>query len=283
MLFLIALSCTSVNKSVSLPLALRFLRRLPLPRKLGLLERLFGRVLSKHGVVWVQTANRIRWKLDLADGCHRWLVYGYYEGGAGIKLARRMLKHGGVYVDSGANIGQWLVYISNLKQVQTLAFEPVASERSWLTSCIAEQGNWNVEIIANGLGDEFTSLPIQVHGARSTIQSDWYAKKGLDRELITMVSLEQALSERSIDRVRFWKLDVEGFEYEALVGAGKYIEQQKIDGIYFECHPDNFDRNIKLLSSCGYEIMSFSQGRLGPMSQISTTLSQDYFARPRTT
>ena len=122
--------------SIKLPATLNFIRRFEFPKKLGILERIYGRNLDSIGAGWVICSNGIVWKLDLKDPCHRWIVYGKYEGGAGIDLAMEKLKNGGVYIDSGANIGQWLLYIANLKGVKTIAFEPVKSERNWLAKCV---------------------------------------------------------------------------------------------------------------------------------------------------
>lgn len=68
--------------TVPLPLALRFLRRLEFRGKLGLMERLFGTGLARHGVTWIETQAGIPWELDLTNPTHRWIVYGFYEGPA---------------------------------------------------------------------------------------------------------------------------------------------------------------------------------------------------------
>ena len=126
-------------KTIKIPLSLNVIRKYDFPKKLGLLEILFGKTLKMFGVAWVSCSNGIVWKLNLEDPCHRWIVYGKYEGGQGIDLAKDKLRNGGVYVDSGANIGQWVLYLSDLKNVKTLAFEPVKSERKWLTKCVGVQ------------------------------------------------------------------------------------------------------------------------------------------------
>jgi len=49
----------------TLPFGLAFLRALPLPRKLGFLERIYGQKLSSLGVATVSLSNGFVWKLDL--------------------------------------------------------------------------------------------------------------------------------------------------------------------------------------------------------------------------
>src|SRR2546425_5540873 len=107
------------------PAILRALQHLEFPRKLGICERLFGAALSRQGIRWVDTAAGIPWKLDLACATHRWIVYGKYEGRAFLDWARANLPAHGMVVDSGANIGQMLLYLAQwVPHGRLLAIEP---------------------------------------------------------------------------------------------------------------------------------------------------------------
>ena len=97
------------------------------PRKLGICERLFARSLSRYGVCWVRTAAGVPWKLDLTLSTHRWIVYGKYEGRPFLDWARQYLPRDGIIVDSGANIGQMLLYLAQCVPAGKVpAFEPGA-------------------------------------------------------------------------------------------------------------------------------------------------------------
>jgi FkbM family methyltransferase len=61
-------------------------------------------------------------------------------------------------------------------------------------------------------------MEIQYDGTCSTLRSDWYTAKTLDREVIQKIKLEDVLRKADMKEVQLWKLDVEGAEYEALVG-----------------------------------------------------------------
>ena len=216
-----------MSETIKLPLLLRILREYNFPRKLGILERLYGRHLNKHGVCWVLCSNGVKWKLDLTDPGHRWIVFGMYEGGRGIDYARSQLKDGGVYVDSGANIGQWLLYLGSIPGLRSLAFEPVGSEREWLKECLDHQSKWDTQIIDCGLGSAKAELEIQVHGSRSTLHLDWYVGKNLPKITISMDRLDDVLEQNEVTQVDFWKLDVEGAELEALKGAKEMLKKTK--------------------------------------------------------
>jgi len=265
----------------ALPYALRVLRRFDFPFKLGILERLFGRFLAQNSCQWVKCWNGIIWKLDLTEPCHRWIVYGKYEGGQGLDLATEKLREGGVLVDSGANIGQWLLYLGMLEKVHSLAFEPVSSQREWLKDSLALQSEWDVEVLEYGLSDKFEKLDIQIDAARSTLQLDWFVGKNLPRETVQLVELDEVLRAREIEKVDFWKLDVEGAELKALRGARHSLQNQIIKMIYFECNPGNYSGVCELLQKYGYQISSLCRGGLQPFQSASITRTQDLVAQPR--
>ena len=52
---------------ISLPWTLCLLRGLPLPRKLGLLEKLYGNDLAAYGITTVSCANGHVWTLDFRE------------------------------------------------------------------------------------------------------------------------------------------------------------------------------------------------------------------------
>lgn len=265
---------------IRLPIALRVLRKLPLPKKLGLLDSLFGRYLSKRGHARVTCANGVVWKLDLTDSCHRWIVYGKYEGGDGIAFAERQLKNGGVYIDSGANIGQWLLYLSHLPDLKTFAFEPVISQRKWLNECLAQQDQWNVQVLDFGLGAVESTADIQLDGPRSTLNMDWYQNQNHKTETVKIVRLDEVLAEHDVVTVDFWNLDVEGAEIEALKGAHDYLSQHRIKCIYFECHPMNYPELRALFSEHDYTIFKLTGACLTDDLPASLTNTSDFVAMP---
>ena len=246
-----------------------------------MLDKLYGKTLSVLGEGWVICSNGVVWKLNLADPCHRWIVYGKYEGGSGIDLAREKLKDGGVYIDSGANIGQWLLYIAHLNGVKTIAFEPTTSERNLLSQCTKLHNDWDVTILPLGLGSTTTSMQIQKDGPRSTTNLDWYKDKDLERETIEIRRLDAVLSDMAEKRVTFWKLDVEGAELEALKGSEQYLREQKIENIYFECHPSNYKEIVKLLEHFNYAIFDLIDGQLIPKVAKEILATEDLVATPK--
>jgi len=270
-----------MNETIKLPLLLNILRKFNFPKKLGVLEYLYGKRLNRKGVCWVICSNKVIWKLDLSDACHRWIVFGLYEGGEGINYAAAQLKEGSVYIDSGANIGQWLIYLGGIPGLRSLAFEPVNSEREWLEECLNYQSKWDTEVVNCGLGSEKAHTEIQIDGSRSTLNTDWYVEKDLPRTTISIQRLDDVLKEKKIAQVDFWKLDVEGAELEALKGAKEILKRQKIKCIYFECHPTNYKAIIQLLSLYNYNIFDIQNGVVTPKTDTEISVTRDLVATPK--
>jgi FkbM family methyltransferase len=243
-----------LDEPLRLTWALRALRKLHFPRKLGICERLFGKTLSASGVKWVETSNGLVWKLDLADASHRWCVYGDYEGAAQMNSIRRWLSGGGDVIDSGANIGQMTLYFALAVGCTVHAFEPTHGARSWLASCIDRNALRNVRIVGAGLSGHAASVPIQLDGARSTMHLDWYAGKNLKTEQIEVIRLDDYAAEQGIERIRFWKLDTEGHELEGLLGASRLLASRRIDVILVEVRQANLAPIRDYLLRFGYKL-----------------------------
>lgn len=253
---------------IPLPPGLSFIRRLQFPRKLGVLERIYGRILCKQGVQWVQTSNGIIWKLDLSDVTQRWIVYGDYEGPLQMQWIMNWLSGGGLVVDSGANIGQMLLYLAPLSGVHVLAFEPVQKNRQWLQQCLSLYPSWSVQLIEKGLSDAEDVKIFQLDGGRSTTRLDWYQGKDLETMQLAVVRLDQVVSGETI---RLWKLDVEGGELEALAGATRLFEEKKIDAVLVEVCKDHLTAMTDFLKPFGYVLYTFGHGgQLAPAPEALT-------------
>jgi FkbM family methyltransferase len=252
------------------PLLLRLLRQREFPPKLGLCERLFSAGLARNGVCWIETSLGFPWKLDMRNSTHRWIVYGKYEGGGFLNFAKKFLRPDSVIVDSGANIGQMLLYLARLApKGSILAFEPGAEQRAWLKECLLRQPDFPVEVIAKGLGEQSYSARLGAsqeatdHGSRSSI-----SEAPDVGEPIEVVRLDEELKSRGVERVRLWKLDVEGYEPQAIAGAGDFVKQRRIDAIYAELFDEAGRTTHRLLGEAGYALHDIDDsGRPIPMKE----------------
>lgn len=237
---------------VKLPPALRLLQKIEFPHKLGICERLFGQALAKNGICWVMTSIGIPWKLDLSNSTLRWIVFGKYEGAAFFDWARRQLPSNGVVVDSGANIGQMLLYFAHtVPRGKILAIEPGRHQADWLQECLQVHPQLPVTLIRCALGSSEGHAflnddgPVGTHGGWSQVSQT----QGNPIEVKTLGSI---LNATGVSRVDLWKLDVEGFEVPALEGAADWLRDQRIRAIWVEMSGENGTRIRNYLSQFQY-------------------------------
>lgn len=255
-------------ETINLPRPVRWLQGVDFPHKLGICERLFGRSLSPRGVCWAQTAAGIPWKVDLTNPTHRWIVYGKYEGSPFLDWAREFLPPDGVVVDSGANIGQMLLYLAQwVPRGRVLAFEPGREQAAWLAECLRVHDGLPVELIKRGLGASPGRVFLKnlgsenIHGAWSQVSED-------EGEPIEIARLADELKARSIEKVDLWKLDVEGYEVPALRGAEELLAGRRIRALYVEMVGANGIAIRDYLAELGYRGHLFDQrGRLTPLDR----------------
>ena len=195
----------------------------------------------------------------LAQRAGRWIEIGDYDGDLRLWLDRgsyigstiywtgyhhrrdmgwlaAVLRPGMVFVDVGANIGEFAIF--GAKRVgprgRVLAFEPGDRMLEVLTRNIAANGLAQVEIHPVGLGDRETVLPLYAPGPDesdphlfSTYRDAHGAAAARPVQTIRIRRLDDVLAERPVDRLDVMKIDVEGGELPALVGAVTTLERHR--------------------------------------------------------
>jgi len=248
---------------VPLPPGLRLLRRARFAHKLGLLDRLYRRALEPHAVCWVETWNGLAWKLDLANTTHRWIVYGQYEGAAFLDWAAAHLPRDGIVVDSGANIGQMLLYLAPMvPRGRVHAFEPDAAALAWLRECLAANPGLAVRCHACGLGAEAGPARLAATGPAHT-HGAWNRISATEGAPVHLVRLADIAREEGIGRIDLWKLDVEGHELAALRGAEPLLRARAVGAILAELGFGRGEAVRDYLEGHGYRCHLFDgRGRL---------------------
>jgi FkbM family methyltransferase len=253
------------DKLQRLPLLLSWLQSVDFPHKLGICERLFSQTIADYEICWVQTGEKIPWKLDLRNPTHRWIVYGNYEGSKFLHWARKFLPATGVVVDSGANIGQMTLYLSQfVPQGKVLAFEPGDAAANWLEECLRANPDLPVELIRSGLGNTAARYHfLNSNGEASGAHGEWGRISETEvGDPVQIMQLASALADRSIQTVDLWKLDVEGYEIPALQGAEALLKQQQIKALYVEMFDDNGKQIREYLQKFNYRCHLFNKHNL---------------------
>ena len=149
--------------------------------------------------------------------------------------------------DVGANVGNYSIAVSDFFKTKAKihAFEPSKKTYEMLTASIKNDAN----IISNNFGFsdvENTQLLYTTgdgSGWASVYQRNLqHLGESMDKtEEIKLSTIDAYCSAVKIDRIHFLKLDIEGHELKALMGAKQMISSKKIDFIQFEFGGCNID------------------------------------------
>lgn len=189
-----------------------------------------------------------------------------------------LLKPGDVFLDIGANEGYFSVL--GAKRVgqhgRVVSIEPQSRLQPVLSGNLAENGAANATVIQAAINDhrgdtDFFLSPDTNPGASGLAPSQKYRTP---TETVESTTLERLLQQCDLNDVALAKMDIEGFEYEAILGSKSVFERGLIRHFALEIHPTRLHARGKspevildFLESCGYRrnpafenlVMSFDQ------------------------
>ena len=184
----------------------------------------------------------------------------------------------GVALDIGANIGNHSLYFSDYFK-KVYSFEPV--RRTFKVLCLNSELAENITCFNVGLSDtEKTTLikinPTNMGGAEIG------NKKSVYNEIINLKSLDSLVN--LSENIKMIKIDVEGHEYEVLIGAEKVIKKN-YPIILFEQHKNDFingeSKVISLIKSYGYSHFVIIQKSPKSSIKLNQIQSQIYTVTSR--
>jgi len=180
------------------------------------------------------------------------------------------LREGSVFVDVGANEGYFSIVASKLvgPPGRVIAVEPQSRLRSVLERNVSLNRASNIELhqvaISNVNGTvEIFLAPDTITGATSLSKTRKYP---VPRETVTTLTLRQLLDNNHVHRADFMKMDVEGHEYEAILGSPEVFLSKRVRSLALELHPSILKERGKdpgeitgFLQSAGYHVTSFDK------------------------
>ena len=148
-----------------------------------------------------------------------------------------------VIFDGGANVGEYTEACAEIGTVY--AFEPASSPFSKLQRRF--EGVENVKPFQYALSNESRSMILKYDMDSSQIASvvnlnyEHYHIAMSNEETVQSITIDAFCNKLEVDRINLLKLDIEGSEYFALLGAKNMIALNKIDLIQFEMGWPNVD------------------------------------------
>ncbi|MBW6474621.1 MAG: FkbM family methyltransferase [Anaerolineaceae bacterium] len=180
--------------------------------------------------------------------------------------------------DVGANIGFMTYQLQRrFANAEIYAFEPNPYVFDKLESNYRKQNQ--VHVFQMGVGDIDGDLKFNINSNTGTssylLPGEYHrahqAKHIKEQKLIPMVTIDKFCAQESIKHIDILKLDIEGYELRAIIGANEFISNQEIDIIYTE---------VNLIPSYSgqplfHEITQFLENRHYHIYNVDTFVGQE--------
>lgn len=201
--------------------------------------------------------------------------HGMYEKDI-IDLIRNNVNKDSVFVDVGANIGQHSLVISHFCK-KVISLEPLPTLADQFQAAIDKNNFKNIEIVRLGAGSEVAETEVFVDVTQSGytsilshLQDMPNLRKDLSHQLekhtIKIDTLDHILKNEKVDCM---KMDIEGYEYYAFLGALETIKKHKpkivleFSNLFYENHEKGLsDKFLELILSAGYQIKSLDRNAM---------------------
>jgi FkbM family methyltransferase len=195
---------------------------------------------------------------------HTLIRQGVYEP-AMVKTLETSLRSGGVFVDLGANEGYFTVLAAKMMgpEGRVVAIEPQTRLQEVLRRNLKENGVERiVEVSEFAISDEegsatFYLTPDVNCGSSGLAQTTRYKNP---TESVKTTTLAKLLAAKKIGRVDLLKIDIEGYEYEAVLGSKEVFLNKIPKRIALELHPELLAERGKsangltaFIQGCGYK------------------------------
>ena len=163
-----------------------------------------------------------------------------------VKTLKRFLPPGSNFVDVGANEGYFSVLGASLvgECGRVVAVEPQIRLKPVIENNFKLNGVRNATLygvaVSNieGIADIYLS-PDMNTGSSGLISPNRYR---VAKQQVRTVTLAQLLASAAIDKVDLMKMDIEGFEYEAVLGSKELFRDGRINAFALELHPESMRR-----------------------------------------
>jgi len=141
-------------------------------------------------------------------------------------LKNLSLNNGEIAIDIGANVGWFSILLNRISSpgAKIFSFEPNQNNYALLVENLHQNKCNNVEAIAKAVSEKNGASELYIYPEKNSGRHSLLHSDGLSRTVVDTVALNNFFEEDIFRRVKFIKLDIEGFEYFALMGASKLLE-----------------------------------------------------------
>jgi FkbM family methyltransferase len=165
----------------------------------------------------------------------------------------KTLKNGQTFVDIGANLGYFTILAAKLvgNTGKVYGFEPNPHMMKFLKDNIAM--NWlmqNVKLYENAIYSSNTEITFHIakryQGNSSIYERNENEMMNEEYENVTVQAVRADDHLKDLNNIDWVKIDIEGGEYQALLGMEKLFQKKAIKNIVFEWNPPMLKEDAKL-------------------------------------
>lgn len=190
-------------------------------RYFGLSQKVFKPFKLFKGVVQKIRYHNFKLKLHIDDWVQENLFFlGEYEA-AELKTAEFFLKEDSVFIDIGANVGLYTVHLSKIinNKGKIFCFEPFSANFNSLHENIMLNNLVHVQIQKLAIGAQEENIKLYCNPAHHNLgMISVIPMENSYTEEVKSVTLDGFLKLNCVTRIDLIKIDIEGYEYQALCG-----------------------------------------------------------------
>lgn len=212
---------------------------------------------------WVAEAGNGRFFVDPASQLGLAILqHGAYEPEM-IQTLEKLLKPANIFLDIGANEGYFAVLGSRLvgEPGRVVAVEPQERLSSIITKNLELNGVSNTVVDHRAVSDQHGRGNLFISPDMNTGSTGFVrpTKYSLPTQSVNTITLSELFDCHGIERADVMKLDIESFEYEAILGSTELFKEQRVGAVALELHPEMLRKRGRrmaditdFLESCGY-------------------------------
>jgi len=235
-------------------------------------NNILGKTAVKSSLGFWYTGNI----LDMSD-----ISYGILNNGVTekeetnlvIRILNKLIKNKNIiFYDIGANTGYYGIMAGYLgkNKIKCYSFEPIKE----YCNCIQESIKLNhleniVKVFNIAIGNKNGEEKLYLSGSGSSINENFIGRISLPKRKIKISKLDNILQKQKIEKPDFIKIDVEGYEYNVLLGAKKTIKEflpilfvEIIYSLKNGFVNKDYKNIFNFISNLGYKIFYLDKNRL---------------------